>query len=402
MGCTIHIWSLAAESPGISGGDKIFLECARHWSSFGHQVTIYTNESGVEMVRVHDLKNIKVVLIPSLRFRKFGFAVHYLIRVLQACFYSARLKLSEKENPHLFYSASDFWPDSLPALILRLRYPQHKWLAGFYFYAPSPFQEKQDLEYRGGKQPVSIRSFFYFVMQRMIYPFIKRNANGWIVANELDRQILEKEGISRDHTYAIYGGVDVRASSSARANSQVSYEGCFVGRFHVQKGVQFLIPIWTEVLKILPDAKLAIIGEGPLRKELEEQILKNNLSQNIFVLGYVDGEKKYSILKASRVFLHTPLWDTGGMAAAEAMACGLPVIAFDIPGYQYSYPRGMLKAKREDANHFASLIVKLLQDPVLYKKIQDEALEFVQEWDWNHRVKTIETKFSDLFGKTST
>jgi glycosyltransferase involved in cell wall biosynthesis len=395
---TIHIWALAVTPPSVSGGDKIFLECARHWAASGYKVIIYTNESGALLIKNHQLDQVNLVLIPSNHVRSFGFTIHYIYRIFQAIFYATNLKLST-EN-HLFYSASDFWHDSLPAAILRGRYANSKWLAGFYFFAPSPFRREEDVQYRGGTQPIGVRSVLYYLQQRLVYPLLKSKADAWVVANELDRQILQKEGVASDKTYAIYGGVDLENSQKANAHNNESYEGCFVGRLHVQKGVKYLIPIWKEVLKALPSARLAIIGDGALEEELKNEVQKDKLEDKIFFLGYKDGNEKYSILKSSRVFLHTPLWDTGGMAAAEAMACGLPVVAFDMPGYKYSYPRGMLKAKREDSQHFAKLAIRLLKEPELYANIKSEALSFVKEWDWSARAKAIETKFSKLFNQS--
>jgi len=387
---------MAAEPGAISGGDKIFLECARHWARLGHRVRIYTNESGEQMCANHGLVDVRTVVFHSAGWRRFGFAVHYLVRVLQACVEAMRVRL-EDPGPHLVYSASDFWPDSLPAAILRRRNRKLRWMAAFHFVAPSPFAGRAEVEYRGGRLPKSARSLLYFLTQRMVLPLLLRGADFWVVATPQEKGFLERKGVAPDAVWVIFGGVDLAGIAAAKASTTASYDACFVGRLHIQKGVQCLAPVWEEVVRVLPAARLAVIGEGPLRGEVEREVARRNLSKNVHFLGYVDGDEKYSILKASRVFLHTALWDTGGMAAAEGMACGLPVVAFDLPGYRYIYPRGMLKAQREDAAKFAALIVQLLRDRKLHAEVQRDAVELVQAWDWRSRAEGVEKRFAGLF-----
>lgn len=391
----IHIWAMATYFPGISGGDKIFLECARHWANAGYRVVIYTNESGSDMVKSHGISNLEVILLPCMEYHEHGYFVHYVARIVKACQHAFTLLLDCRDH-HLIYSASDFWQDSLPAFIQKLRYPVSKWIAGLYFFAPSPFTSQKDIEYRGGKQPVSLKSCLYYFTQKIIYPILRWKVDGIVVANELDRQILEEDGMSRDKSFAIYGGVDLKAAQSVPAQNLV-YDGCFLGRFHVQKGVLFLIPIWKEVLKSLPNAKLLIIGEGSLKSELERQIAADHLEKNVTISNYLDGAAKFSAYKSSRVFLHTPVWDTGGMAAGEAMAAGLPVVAFNNPGYKYTYPRGMLKAERESAKDFAAKVVELLKNPQLYNEVKADAEDFIKAWDWKARADAIRDKFKHLF-----
>jgi len=71
------------------------------------------------------------------------------------------------------------------------------------------------------------------------------------------------------------------------------------------------------------------------------------------------------------------------------MACGLPAVGFDLPGYEFCYPRGMLKAPIGDLEAFAGLVLNLLHDEDLYHQTRKDALEFVQGWDWDKRAEQI-------------
>jgi glycosyltransferase involved in cell wall biosynthesis len=78
------------------------------------------------------------------------------------------------------------------------------------------------------------------------------------------------------------------------------------------------------------------------------------------------------------------------MAAAEAMAWGLPGVSFDLKALKTYYPKGMLKTNCFDTDEFAENIISLLFDPFKYKAMSLEALQLVNEkWEWNNRAKDI-------------
>jgi glycosyltransferase involved in cell wall biosynthesis len=87
--------------------------------------------------------------------------------------------------------------------------------------------------------------------------------------------------------------------------------------------------------------------------------------------------------------VHPAVYDVGGMAAAEALAVGLPGVSFDLPALRAYYPRGFLKAKPGDFQGFADCLYRLLTEPELYKNLSAEAFVAGQEWDWDARAKRI-------------
>ena len=78
------------------------------------------------------------------------------------------------------------------------------------------------------------------------------------------------------------------------------------------------------------------------------------------------------------------------MAAAEAMAFGLPAVGFDLEAYKTYYPAGMLKANRSDLADFAEKIKRLLTAQKTFEKIQKEAIDLVKNfWDYEKRAKDL-------------
>jgi glycosyltransferase involved in cell wall biosynthesis len=173
------------------------------------------------------------------------------------------------------------------------------------------------------------------------------------------------------------------------------YDAVFQGRFHPQKGVVELIEIWRRVVEKIPEAKLVMIGDGPLMKNVKLKIKNLKLESNIELLGYVfDGDEKYKTFSQSKIVVHPALYDSGGMASAEAMAFGLPCVGFNLKSYISYYPKGMIKVKVGDLNAFSDTIIRLLRDERFRNRIGGEAENVVKkDWSWEKRSEELLNKF---------
>ena len=171
---------------------------------------------------------------------------------------------------------------------------------------------------------------------------------------------------------------------------QRQYDACFQGRFHIQKGVLALIDIWKMVVKSLPHAKLAMIGNGPLESEVTKRLTECGLEKNVFLFGFLDGEDKFNIFKQSKIVVHPVTFDSGGMSAAEAMAWRLPGVSFDLDSLKTYYPKGMVKVPRFDYGKFSGEVIRLLTDNNHYAQTADAARDLiVNQWDWNKQADNI-------------
>jgi glycosyltransferase involved in cell wall biosynthesis len=296
------------------------------------------------------------------------------------------LKIPKKTGSFVIYSASNFWPDVIPAVVLKKKNPDLKWIGSCYLLAPNSFK---GFEQKWRLLP-NIRLLASNFMESVTNVFLRKYADVIFVTNDLDKKFFADKGVSSVKLKAIYGGVDLTEILKV-PEQRTKYDCCFVGRIHPQKGVVYLIDIWDKVHNVKPDAKLALIGNGPkwYENKVKAEIRKRHLEKNIDLLGFVDGTEKYRILKSSKIFLHTSIYDNCGMTAAEGMACGLPAIRFDIPALKIAYPRGMLVVPLRDCKKFAEAVLKLLDDDDLYNKLKHEALELVKSWNWDEKASCL-------------
>lgn len=103
----------------------------------------------------------------------------------------------------------------------------------------------------------------------------------------------------------------------------------FLGRLAPEKNLKAFLECR------LPGSKL-VIGDGPDRNKLESEY-KNNVR----FVGYKTGPELVELLSASSVFVFPSKTDTVGIAILEALACGLPVAAYDVPGPQDIITQGI-------------------------------------------------------------
>lgn len=377
---------------GFSGGDRIFVEFIKNWNKkvkvilFGSEEAIkISKDRGAEAEFIEtDKRNY------SMPGGLFDFLKHIVRRTKKG------LSLT-KENESLVrdadfvYSVSDFYPDFIPALWIKKKYPEVKWVAGYYLFAPRPWESSSPY-----KDLSKLKGFFYWLMQIPSYLFIKKYADYVFVTSEPDVKKFITKKRNKSKIIVVQGGVDITESEKYLASSEVipiedrKYDACFVGRFHYQKGVLVLIDIWKKVCEKSKNCKLAMIGNGPLEEDVKKKIKDLGLEENIDLLGFKDGEDKYEIFKQSKMILHPATYDSGGMAAAEGMAWGLPGVSFDLEALKTYYPRGMVKTPPDNTDKFADNILFLLRDREYYKKISNEAHDLiVTVWDWKKRANDI-------------
>lgn len=102
-----------------------------------------------------------------------------------------------------------------------------------------------------------------------------------------------------------------------------------IGRLSPEKGQKDLIDAFKIVNKELPKTKLFIVGDGPLRKELEDYTKELKLTDKIIFTGFLGDKGKEKYILDSSIFILPSYTESFGLVLIEAMSYGLPCIAFD-------------------------------------------------------------------------
>ena len=373
---------------GFSGADRIFTELLKAWRERA-RLTLLACEEGIVISKRNGVEAQFLQasdLDPNPQYGLIALFRHTWERI-RAARKALKTFGDELSDVDVVYSVSDFYPDFLPAYWMKRRNPKIKWIAGYYLFAPPPWA--RNTPYKGKNR---LRGLIYWLMQRPSYHLVRKYADVVYVTSEPDVAPFVTSKRPRDRVIVVQGGVDVTESERYLNGPDViplkerRYDACFIGRFHYQKGVMILPEIWKYVCEKRPTAKLAMIGDGHLEKEVAEKVAELGLQGNIDLLGFMDGEPKFNVFKQTRVMVHPSTYDSGGMAAAEGLAWGLPGVSFDLEALKTYYPKGMVKVPQGDKCRFAEEILRLLDDPVHYEEVARQAHELILDvWDWKKR-----------------
>jgi glycosyltransferase involved in cell wall biosynthesis len=386
----IHVLATCISPPNALRGDtRIILECMKRWTkNEAIDIYIYTTEEGYQTFVHHNVQHTAKFIVWPGEVGSLTDIPAHLSLTRQACRRAGKIAPPPRSGRALLYSASSFWPDVLPGVVVKQNTPRMPWIGSAYLVFPSPlkgFEHAYNNKYRFPAFDTITASFFY---QQLTLYLIRRKADKCLITNIWDRRQVQ---LPPERTFAVYGGIDLDLLSVNRSYRTKEFDGCFVGRLHPQKGLIELIHIWAHVCQERPAAQLAVIGKGNEHYErtLKEEARKLHLENNIHWLGFMDGGEKVKVLRRSRVFLHPAIYDNSGMAACEAMAVGIPAVSFDLPPLRIAYPKGMLKAPIGDIAGFARRVLQLLADAELYKKTRQDAIELSAQWDWDIKAEQI-------------
>ena len=228
-----------------------------------------------------------------------------------------------------------------------------------------------------------------------------------ITVSELNRQQGAQLGIldlARSQT--VYSGIDftkldqpvnyqeMRASLGIPPDYQIIV---MVGRLDPQKAPQYLIDAFAQVLISCPDTVLLLVGEGEEQGNLEAQVKKLEIADQVKFLGFRTDIP--AILQVSDIFALSSLWEGLGRAMTEAMLLGKPVVVpeiYGIPEIVHQGETGLLYPPK-DVHQLAKHLVYLLQNPKAAKQLGDNAKRLTRNlFDARIMVKQLEEIYLKL------
>ena len=160
-----------------------------------------------------------------------------------------------------------------------------------------------------------------------------------------------------------------------------------VGRFVRHKGFDIAIQAMERVWEVLPEADLWLAGDGPDNTRLVKLVARCRRPHHVRFFGYWSAVEE---LYAAADVLLAPARDAGlGLSTMEAIACGLPIVATDIPAMRrlIAHERTGLIVPPENPDALAQAALRLLQDPALASRLSQNALRTAERFHIRHTVE---------------
>ena len=373
------------EGRGITGGPVRFHEVSKRFAAAGHIQHLLTTPGGQQMQTTLGCQLPMTVVPASLLLRNepcrpFRFWSYLVTSILW------RFRASKLPRTDVVATVSDYFCDIIPALALKKR-TGAKWIAWIHHCETDP-------KVRPGNRLVNELTFR---MQRWSFKRIAAHADAaWIndtlAGDEIERRLLAL-GMPASRIRRMQNGIDLSAITTAppsieqsnNPNNRTIFPDVVMIGVRPNKGLHDIIPIWERVQKLRPGTTLTLMGGMSGEAEVVKEIAARKLPITVFkpTNGFLPAADYYAKIKEAKI-LFAPSHEEGwGIAVCEAMAAGLPVVAYDLPAYQKIYHGAYKAIPCFDFDAFAQAIVQTLDETSEFARLQSLGTACAAQYDWN-------------------
>lgn len=360
-----------------SGGTTRHIETARILQKKNVAIHIVTTEGAHTLYKEEKLVPETFNVVRAHLFTKkeksnFDRALSYIVSTIHSS-----LLVFKLPKVDILYSTSDYFCDVMPAVVYKLLRLKVKWVIMIHHLCKTPFERKGNFLLNAAS----------YIFQRFTYFIVKLFADDVLVYDTPEGETIAKLIFNRgdmSKIHYVFNGLDVIAISKVKSSKKYkNFDVCFAGGLRVTKGINDLVPIWSKVVSSKPSATIAIAGEGTkvVTSALKASIKEAGLENHIILLGALPSKELYSLLNSSDVFISASHEEGWGIAVCEALACGTPVIAYDLPAFKFLSNK-INRIPRYEHSVFAEKIISLLNSDSQRKKQGLAGKKFVVKFDW--------------------
>lgn len=198
------------------------------------------------------------------------------------------------------------------------------------------------------------------------------------------------------HYWVIPNGVDfkffhpnVNPALSVTQNHRL----LFVGRLEKRKGLEYLLQALPAVLASYPETELVVVGFGPLKNYYQQLTVKLGISNSVRFVGAVPNDELAGYYTSATIYIAPTIGrEAMGIVLIEAMACGLPVIASHITGYDEVIENGVngILVPPGNSEKLGEKIIQLLGSKTTREKLAEQALLRSKDFEWSKIAREVE------------
>ena len=377
----IFIANGAGLSDKLGGSITRTINLAKKLVQKGHEVHFLTTIGGFNACKRLEL-DVNYHILPASFWSKSerGFFDRLLSYAIST--FASPAKMSQLPKVEVIYTDSDYFFDTIPAVLYKNKFKDVQWIASTYHFIPSPSERS------GGLKFFNLLSY---MGQQIGIDIITRRAD--LISTETNfvkYNLVRNQNVNPDKILVTESGIDASALDSVKWEGAKIYDACYLGGLRTSKGIFDLIEAWANVCNQNKDAKLAIAGgsSNVAVAEVKQKIKDLGLENNISILGFLSETDKIKLYKSSRLYV-LPSHEEGiPITFYEAMYCGLPVVTFYLPTYSemkeyiQSVPLG-------DVEGLATKIMTILSDEELMHKLSVQGRKLACKHTWDNVVDSI-------------
>jgi len=218
-------------------------------------------------------------------------------------------------------------------------------------------------------------------------------------SNAVKNFYQKTERIPENKLSVVYNGVDLSEFQKINPDKTgIEKKGGLIGaggRFTQQKGFINLLMAVPEILKILPDTKFVLVGDGPLRKSFEEFTKNHTISDSVIFTGY--RKDILSIFSLCDIIVVPSLFEGMPNIVLEAMALKKPVIGTDIPEIAELIEdgqNGFLVPVKDNFKEIAEKIILLLKNPDIRRNMGEKGYNLIKT---NFSIENMVKRYENIY-----
>jgi glycosyltransferase involved in cell wall biosynthesis len=175
----------------------------------------------------------------------------------------------------------------------------------------------------------------------------------------------------------------------------------FLGRIDIgQKGIDLLLEAYAKISNKIK-WPLVIAGNGPDENKVKLLIKKYNLDKKATMIGPTYGEKKIKAMREALFVAIASRHEGFCIFALEALAAGLPLVTFAIPGIAWTSGKATFRAKPFVVEEYADLLLKAATSKDLIAEMGYQARQFARKYTWEKVVDNLEQFILKVLEKES-
>lgn len=217
-------------------------------------------------------------------------------------------------------------------------------------------------------------------IERYVEPPLYRNTRIVAVSDSTRRALIDDLGFRGSQISVVPNGVDARFSPGGEKAAAPTILAA--GRFMPPKRFDVLLDSVAKVRRHVPNLRVWIAGEGPLRADLEAQARRLGGGEWIEFLGRVSNDDLVNRYRAAWLVASTSVREGWGLTLTEGAACGTPGVATRIPGHVDAVVDGSTGLLATGTQELADAMVRVLTDDELRARLTEGALARAPRLTW--------------------
>ena len=227
------------------------------------------------------------------------------------------------------------------------------------------------------------------LVHRLVRKLVFKTSCAFLGPGERTAELYRSYGANPESIFQSHLCADTRIFNIYKPFAERTYHLMFSGQFHERKKPFFFVDVAEKVQQQLPDLKVLLIGNGPLKRQIIAALEKARI--NFDYPGFVQPAELPKYYADVKLFLFPTRLDAWGVVANEALASGTPVI---VTPYAGAADDLVIDGRNGhivelDSQRWADKIVELLSDEAKWSSLAENGLLSKEEFNYENAARGI-------------